>query len=298
MTPPRQILAGQTFDISSRTHGREFRFPPDHIIRELFLYIVAVAAARYQIDIYGLVLMANHYHIVGRDREGRLPRFVQYVNSFVARAINARQGRDDGVWSRDGYSLVRPQSPEDLVERLVYGMANPVEAGVVARAEEYPGIVLLPRDAGTRIEVNRPDWFFSPNGCMPAKATLEIAVPDGLGDLEAYRQLVSERLGEVTAACRRERRELGLGTLGVRRATRLRVGDRPSTREAWFRLRPTIAAKQAEVRAEAIQRLQSFREAYRIAYCAYRDGDTSVAFPTGTWWMVQHAGACLCEPPD
>ncbi len=298
MTPPRQILAGQTFDISSRTHGREYRFTHDHAIRELILYVIAVAAARYQIDVYGLVVMANHYHLVGRDREGQLPRFVQYVNSFIARAINARQGRDDGVWSRDGYSLVRPQTPDDLIERLVYGMANPVEAGIVARAEEYPGIVLLPRDVGTTIEIRRPDWFFSPTGCMPATASLTIAIPDGLGDCETYRQRVASRLEEVTSSCRRERRELGLGTLGARRAARLRVGDRPTTRETWFRLRPTIAAKEARIRVEAIQQMQSFRTAYRSAFASYRDGDTSVCFPAGTWWMVQHAGATSSDPPD
>ena len=296
MTPPRQILPGQTFEISCRTHGRVFRFLPTWQIKQLMLYVLALGAERYNVSVYGVVLMANHYHLLGRDNDGVLPDFVRYVNSTLARAINALQGRDDGVWSADGYGLLRPQSDEDLVARMVYLMANPVEAGLVRRAVEYPGVVTLPSHVGTSTVIERPDFFFREGGPTPKQVTLRIEAPPGFGGVEAWRQRIAEGLRECERACLKERREAGLGTGGGSKALRVRVGEAPATREQWFRMRPSIAAREKAVRIAAIRALRAFREAYLAAWTRFRDGETDVEFPAGTWWMVRYAGAVGCVP--
>lgn len=296
MTPPRQILPGQNFEISCRTHGRVFRFLPTWEVKQLFLYVLALGAERYNITIYGVVVMANHYHLQGRDNDGRLPAFVRYVNGLLARAINALQGRDDGVWSADGYCLLRPQSNEDLVGRMVYLMANPVEAGIVRRAVEYPGIVTLPAHVGTSTVIERPSFFFREGGPAPKEVTLRIEAPPGFGGVEAWRKRISEALKACERACLKERRDAGLGAAGASKAARVRVGEAPRTRELWFRMRPSIAAREKSVRIAAIRALRAFREAYRAALTRFRDGETDVEFPAGTWWMVRHAGAVACVP--
>ncbi|MCB9604772.1 MAG: hypothetical protein H6720_31010, partial [Sandaracinus sp.] len=105
MTPPRQILPNTNFEVCTRTFARTFRLLPTPAIKNAILYIVGVAAARYNITLYAMVAMTTHYHLAGRDTDGRLPEFIQYVNSLLARALNAEQGMDDKFWSGDGYHL-------------------------------------------------------------------------------------------------------------------------------------------------------------------------------------------------
>ncbi len=136
MTPPRQTLPGRDFEISRRTHEHAFRTLPTCEVKQLFLYVLALGAERYNITIFGVVVMANHDHLQGRDNDGRLQAFVRYVNGLLAWAINALQDLVDGVWRADGYCLLRPQSDKDLVGRMSHLIANPVEAGIVRRAVE------------------------------------------------------------------------------------------------------------------------------------------------------------------
>ena len=38
---------------------------------------------------------------------------------------------------------------------------------------------------------------------------------------------------------------------------------------------------------KAVKQLRAFRLAYRLAYETWRDGDTDVEFPLGTWWVIE-----------
>ena len=50
---------------------------------------------------------------------------------------------------------------EAIVKALAYLMANPVEAGAVRYAKEWPGAQTMPRDLGRRvIDVKRPEVYF------------------------------------------------------------------------------------------------------------------------------------------
>ncbi len=68
-------------------------------------------ARKHGIMLYALVLMANHYHLLGLDKHGHLPDFMRDLNSFVARILNARYGRDDKFWSGDGYRSSERTNP-------------------------------------------------------------------------------------------------------------------------------------------------------------------------------------------
>lgn len=293
MTPPRQITADTTFDITLRTHGRSFRLLPTREINNLFLYLLGLAAARHRITLYGVVVMATHVHLQGKDCDGRLPDFTCYFHSLLARALNALQGLDDKVWSGDGYNLVRPQAPHDLLSRLVYAAANPAAAGLVQRATDYPGVVTCPRDIGKTFTATRPGFFFRES--MPATSSLRFEVPDDFAHLgrDGFVELFEEQLRERERQHREERRVAGRTVLGAKRCKRAALGQRSSSYEEWFQLRPAIAAKLKADRMAAIHALRSFRDRYRVALVAWRDGKRDVLFPVGTWWMCQFAGAAV-----
>jgi len=68
------------------------------------------------------------------DPQARLPAFQQYLASFVARAINAYHGRVETFRAPNSYSAVVLGSPEDVVAKTDYTLANPVAASMLTAA--------------------------------------------------------------------------------------------------------------------------------------------------------------------
>ena len=66
-------------------------------------------------------MLSNHVHLVVTDPLARLPAFMQYLDSLVARAVNASLGRWEGFWSSENsYSAVTPVAPDDIVRKVAY----------------------------------------------------------------------------------------------------------------------------------------------------------------------------------
>jgi putative transposase len=295
MTPPRLVLPDTNVEITQRTLGREFRFLPNAEITNLVLYVLGVGAQRYGVSLYGFVLMVTHYHLAARDVRGNMPDFVRYVNSLLARALNARQGECDKLWSGSGYVAVRPQSRDDLLGRLVYGLANPAAAGLVNRVEDFPGLVITPAMIGVDLEATRPDFFFSDKSTLPERVTVRFEIPpefEAMG-IERYRSLLWERLREREAEHREERKRADVSVVGAKRLRQVACGQRSTSWEQWFTLKPTIAAKLRADRLAAIGALRQFRAQYREAWERWRGGDRATRFPAGTWWVVVYAGAAV-----
>lgn len=295
MTHPRRVLPDTVVEVTQRTLARTFRFLPRAEISNLFLYVLGVASERYNVRLHGFSLMATHYHLLVHDVDGRLPIFVQYVNSLVARAINAMQGESDKVWSGSGYVAVCPQSADDVMARMVYGLANPSAAGLVNRVEDFPGLVITPNRIGVVNKVQRPEFFSRKGTQMPECVDVRFDVPDGWDHigLEQYREELASRLREREARHRAQRKADGVAVVGAKRLGQVAAGRRSSSWEAWFTLKPVIAAKLKSQRVAAIRVLRAFRDAYRAAWEAWRAGDRDRAFPSGTWWMARYAGVTI-----
>lgn len=295
MTPPRQILPGTNFEVCARTFARTFRLLPQSEVNQLFLYVLGLAAARYGITLYGLVVMVTHYHLKGFDTLGLLPDFERDLNSLFARALNALQGLDDKLWSGDGYHLVRPQSAEDLRARMGYILANPVAADLVSRAADYPGVLILPRDIGRTLVVDRPTFFFPPDSKLPERVEVRFEVPPEFEHMgrDGYVAMLEADLREREQELREQRKAEGRTVLGADRCRKAKLGDHSKSKEQWFRLRPVIAARVRAERIAAIKALATFRARYHEALDAWRGGQRDAIFPLGTWWMCRFAGAAV-----
>jgi hypothetical protein len=242
--------------------------------------------------------MSNHIHIVATDTHGVLPEFMHWLNEYIAKCTNAHLGRWESFWAPGSYSAVRLVGPEDVLAKMVYVLANPVEAGLVRTARKWPGAISLPEDlVRPSLEVSRPEGFFRGTGPMPKKVLLELDVPDALVDLagDPVGRLVREveaREEEVRIA----HRERGLGFVGPREVLKQSPFRRPESTERRRGLSPRIAAANKWHRIEVAQRLKSFRDAYREARRTYVEGDRSVLFPWGTYWMRVRLGV-QCSGP-
>ena len=294
MTAPRQVLAGSSYLITRRCSERRYFLTPSASTTQIFQYVLAVAAERYQIDIHAACVLSNHFHLVVTDPHARLPDFHRYLDGLVARAVNCALGRWESFWDPDSYSAVRLEDDQAVLDKLVYVLANPVAAGLVRRGREWPGLWSDPSQiGGDSIEVERPERFFREDGPMPAVAHLRFVRPSAFEANAGLGQHLRDLLREAEDQAVAKLEKAGRRFLGAARALAQRPGARPSTTEPRRTLAPQLASRNQWKRIEALLRLTAFRRAYRKARDAWRSGVRGVVFPSGTWLLrVEHGVTC------
>jgi putative transposase len=84
------------------------------------------------------VLMPDHFHaLVELGAQHDLSRVVQHLKSRLATAANQALGRRGRLWQK-GFHDRALRVDEDLRTTARYIVANPIRAGLVARAGDYP----------------------------------------------------------------------------------------------------------------------------------------------------------------
>jgi len=285
--------------ITRRCAQRQFLLRPSKEVNQLFLYALAYAAERFSIDVHAFCVLSNHYHLIVTDRGGELPEFLHWLNGTVARALNAYHGRWENFWAPGSYSAVELVEQKDVIEKILYVLVNPVAAGLVSDAAEWPGLRSSPRDIGERLEVERPRFFFRQNGSLPDCVALNITRPGAVRDSdEAFARLVESRLiakeTQVRANLANQQRKF----LGKRDVLEQSIYERPKNPEPRRRLNPRVACRDKWNRIEALKKYQEFLKQYRLALRSFCEGLRDALFPRGTYWMRVHFHArCAAAPP-
>jgi REP element-mobilizing transposase RayT len=271
--------------LSRRCIGRRFLLRPSAESDHLFRYVLAVAAARYGIRLHAGCVMPNHFHLVLTDPRGELPRFEQYLDGLVARAFNALYGRWESFWAPGSYSAVHLLTQAAVIEKVTYALANPVEAGLVRRGREWPGIWFAAGLTEARVRVARPEHFFRPDGPLPDVATLELVCPCGFDSAEEFGAEAALVLAQCEDRAARKVAAEGRSFMGARRVMAQRVEARPANAEPRRGLNPRVATRDKWKRVEALTRLKEFVRAYREAWSEFARGVRDTVFPAGTYWM-------------
>jgi hypothetical protein len=188
--------------------------------------------------------------------------------------------------------------PDDIVEKMVYALSNPVKDRLVEKAHHWPGASSL--DAlqhGKKLTATRPRHFFRDDGDMPDDVSLEISPPRSFRHLtgEAFASLILDRIHDVEDKIASERSDSGTAIVGRRAVLAQKWSDRPATHEPRRALDPRVAARSKWSRIEALMRNRDFREAYGAARKAFIAGIRDVVFPVGTYWL-RHFVQAICEP--
>lgn len=293
MTAPRQVLPGTTYLITRRCAQRQFLLRPSKTTNAIFLYVLAVAARRFSMSIHAYCVLSNHFHLIVTDPGARLPAFEQYLDSLVARAINASLGRWEAFWAPSSYSAVALSTPADIIDKTAYVLANPVAAGLVRSGRDWPGLWSAPElVGGPPRTVPRPATFFREHGSMPETVELTLTSPPGFDSAAGFRERVAEALAEAegrAAACQSS----GGRVVGADRVLAQEVRTRSVQREPRRMLNPRVAARDKWKRIETLQRLRGFLERYRAAWRARRAGDFAALFPPGTYLLrIAHGAPC------
>ncbi len=294
MTAPRQVLNGASYLVTRRCSERRFFLRPSKKTTAIFRYVLAVVAARYDILIHAFCVLSNHFHVVLTDPHARLPEFHRDLDALVARAVNCSLGRWETFWDPDSYSAVRLEGPGAILEKMVYVLANPVAAGLVRHATDWPGLWSDPDlIEGEALTVERPKEFFRADGPLPTLAHLQLHPPPGFESDPSLVQTLRRLLQEAEHRAAAEMGEAGRSFLGIARVLAQNPSARPASGEPRRALSPRVACKNKWKRIEALLRLAEFGRAYRHALDAWRAGARDALFPPGTWLMrVQHRVCC------
>ncbi len=298
MTLPRPVFPGRFYMINRRCTQRQFLLRPDDVTNEAFMYCLAEAAQRFGMEVLLPSAMSNHYHNVVYDRFGIIPEFTEHFHKMLAKCMNCVRGRAENFWSTEQVCDVELIELGDVINKLVYAATNPVKDGLVERVHHWPGVNGLSALLNARaIHAKRPKHFFAEDGVMPEHVTLNLVIPEELGDRDLILQAVRERVAEVEALTAAERARTGAGVLGRRGVLRQSWRDAPKTIAPRGNLRPTIAARSKWARIEAIQRNREFQRAYREARNALLAGKVP-AFPPGTYWLKRFANVPIAAAPS
>ena len=295
MTAPRQVLPDTTYLVTRRCSERRFFLKPSRLTNATFLYVLALAAGRYGVQVHAFCVLSNHYHLLVTDPAARLPAFMQYLDSLVARAVNASLGRFEAFWAAAvSYSAVAHADHDDVVAKAAYVLANPVAAGLVRRGSEWPGLWTSPEQIGsTTLVARRPKAFFSESGYLPESVELELTTPPQFATVAEWQGRVADAVRELEDRSARELASERRDFVGAARVLAQKPFARPAPGEPRFGLNPRVAARDKWKRIEAISRLKAFLSQYRAAWRARKSGVRDVLFPAGTYLLrVMHGVPC------
>lgn len=270
---------------------------------QIFWYCLGVAAQEFHVTIHAAVLMSTHPHTSVTDNEGNLPDFRRRFHRLLAMCTKAFRGWPEEVFNKSQAGEHELLTPEAMVRNLAYLIANPVLAGAVRYAKDWPGAKTLARDIGTRvIRVVRPAFYLDPaNPYWPDVVEIRLEMPEMLiehyGSVEKAQLAIEAEVKRLEREALRRSKAQGRPFAGARRVLRTKHTARASSHEEFGSLSPQFAAGgDADAARSAIQRLRAFNAAYDIALERWTAGDREARFPHGTWWMRVHHGV-RCHPP-
>jgi REP element-mobilizing transposase RayT len=291
MSLARQVLPMATYLITRRVILRQMLLRPDQRMTQTLRYLLAILAHRHGIQVHAFCAMSTHIHLVVTDVRGALPEFLHSFHRMVALCTKVLRHWNDVVWDKSPTSVVRLETPAAFVEKIAYVLANPVTAGLVRRAHEWPGAKVLVREIGRgTLRARRPEVYLNPkNPDWPAEAVLPITLPPGIEPARAasFRRQVAAELARLEAKAQAEMEQQRRSFLGAERASAVSSTARATTPEPTVAHNPTFAVgrNQGDAWQRAAAALRAFRASYRAALERWRAGARHTVFPPGTWWM-------------
>jgi hypothetical protein len=248
------------------------------------------------VELVGFVFMGNHFHILVRLHEDRLPDIMRDFKGGLAKALNRLHGRRGALWMEryDDDVVLNDDAAEAAVH---YFHANPVRAHVVSRVDDYTGVSSWKAyaedlDSLTHTYLDERSWrragaIESLRGLYMKTATVRVSRPpswDGLSRA-ARRAKVQGLIADMREEERRaaaERACEGTSVPSPEEAVRRDPRSRPKRPEAKRRKRKWASGTDEQVQ-RFCEAYDQMLPAYRRASLEFRRTGTMPAFPAGTY---------------
>jgi putative transposase len=134
---PRLTLPGHPHHVIQRGNNRQAIFATA-ADRQMMLDLLDENARKFAVAIHAYVLMDNHFHLLATPQTlDGLPQMMQAVGRRYVRYFNDSQQRSGTLWE-GRYKSTLIQTERYLLACMAYIDLNPVRAGMVAQARDYP----------------------------------------------------------------------------------------------------------------------------------------------------------------
>lgn len=131
----RPHLPGATFHLTTRVQNREALFTPE--LRSRIVEILCEQITYSDVELFAYVIMPNHLHLVIRQGNEPLARFMQPLLRRAALLVQRSHRREGHIFERRFRD--RPCTDADYIRNsIVYTHLNPVRAGMTGTAGGYP----------------------------------------------------------------------------------------------------------------------------------------------------------------
>ncbi len=133
----RLTMPGQPHHVIQRGNNRQAIFLTT-ADRQCMVGLLGENAIKFDVAVHAYVLMDNHFHLLVTPQSTTgLPHMMQAVGRRYVRYFNDRQQRSGTLWEGRYRSTVI-QTERYLLACMVYIDLNPVRAGMVEQARDYP----------------------------------------------------------------------------------------------------------------------------------------------------------------
>lgn len=275
----RWLTPGTTWFVTSRSTDGIFLLRPDDACRSVLLYWLARALRTHErVKLISIVQMSNHIHLIVRDEDSDLSKFMGYFLGNFARAVNRIRARRGPVFERR-FSSEPILDDESIVDKTEYCICNPLNAALVNSPDEWPGVCLW--QAGTTEVVWFDELRYRRDSARHPGKTLDRARYTHLETLTIEATLEPDEIEELKsriAGRTKKHTTEKRAVLGARQVLAQSPFDRP--RELKRTPRPLCHTSCTERFLEFREKVRELRRDYRDASEAFRKGQLEVTFPS------------------
>jgi REP element-mobilizing transposase RayT len=297
---------------TTRTKHSELWFVNNKPFEEKILAFTAKYAEMYNVLIYAIAIEGSHVHQLASYPDENCSDFQRALNSIIAKiaphyCVNYHNYK---FWERRYSKELIPLHPDDIIDKFIYTVLQPVQDGLVERISDYPGYNCLSDAAnGTRRTYKLVDWS-SYNRARRGKKhvnikdytkeyTLKFERIPGLEHLtrKEYSKYIYQKVEEKRFELVKERRESGKGYVGREALLKTVSGTRARNpkKSTRYSHRPRVHSVCPERRQEAKNFYFTRQDSYKKASLRYRRGFLDTEFPPGMY--RPHLSTCCTRPP-
>ena len=307
VTAPNISVSEATYAVTIRCTLRKlFLTPLTPRVHSALLYAACLAAQKCGVEVHHLVFMPNHIHVTASTgSEANISRFRRLFFGEAGKLMKVLLAEHDfeppeQVFSSGSGHHMRLVGGAAQMTWLHYEDINVINAGLVARVEDYPGFSMdLGLMNGGVLVAKRPPVYFdrrhSPSEIvLPCRAPADATLAMGSAEKVVYELRKLRELKERALAESRTR-----PVLGALAVTRQHPWGEPSSPRT-FRDGPRksfMVVGDELLRIQCALETKQFRERYRECREQWLDGDREVEFPYGTNAMRTRHGANV-EPVE
>jgi putative transposase len=297
----RPTVAGTRVKVTRRCMDRRLFLAtgadPDKV-RNDFGYILGRSLEIYGLELHAAIQMGNHQHTDATDVRGVLPDFKCSFHANIAKHFNAPRARFSQFWEKGSSCDTCQLSDEATLQGIVYDETNPVKAGLVKWADQWPGFTTAGWKFGETRTFKRPPGYFDPkNPTNPDEVTITRVRPKiymELSDDELF-ELIETKVRERCIEIQAEMRSKGRRFKGLDKLRKERWDRAPTSWEERFGTKPKVTEPCKWRRLAALERDRAWELEYAEARAAMQRGEKAI-FPHGTWLLRVRYNVRVAQP--